>query len=159
MPAPFPNNRHTRRPRRKLGPTELRGYRDRTFLATHVLTLLATMPPTPDAGTLAARAGWTVDELMPVLGMMERAGDGRALARPPTGRGIVRVMLSASSLADLGLRLAAKGDRWEFHRSSPWDAPVSNALSDRGADLSDSGLLAPGRDGRIGVTRDDPTRA
>jgi hypothetical protein len=148
MPSPTPNSPFRSR-HRKLGPTELRGRRDRLHLACHVLASLATLPPTPDAGTLAGATGWTVDELMPVLANMEQA-ELVELWGDPTQPGVVRVMLSAAALANLGLQLSPRGDRWECQRRWNPDRPplgataVSTGLSNRGSDLSDSSALADG---------------
>jgi hypothetical protein len=114
---PSPARRRSPRERRKLGPTQLRGRRDRVHLATRVMVALATFPPAPDAAGLAVALGWTPGELSPILGMMGRAGLVELLgdaARPD----VARVLLSGASLAELGLRLSPRGDRWLADRQA-----------------------------------------
>ena len=132
MPSPVPSNPFGPK-RRKLGPTELRGRRDRLYLATKVLASLTCLPPTPDACTLAAVTGWTIEELMPVLDTMERA-ELVELRGDPTQPDVIRVMLSATSMANLGLRLSPRGDRWQCRRRWNPDRPPLRAI----ASLSDS---------------------
>jgi hypothetical protein len=87
----------------------------RVILASEVLTVMATLPTTPTATRLASALRWPTEKLTPILTSLERAGLVERWPDPDRA-GDVRVMLSARSLARLGLALAPRGDRWNPDR-------------------------------------------
>jgi len=87
-------------------------------LAVDVLTKLAGMATTPAVDQLASALRWPVAELARVLAAMERSGLVERWPDPDRP-GVSRVMLSARSLARLGLALSPRGDRWDPDARGP----------------------------------------
>jgi DNA-binding IclR family transcriptional regulator len=83
--------------------------------AVEVLAVMAGLPPTPAVGELAKSLGWPAEKLRPVLAALEGSGLVESWG-DPANPGVTRVMLSARSLARLGLRLASRGDCWNPDR-------------------------------------------
>lgn len=103
-----PGPRPRRPPARRPSPREI--------LAGEVLARMATMATTtPDRGELARALGWSPEVLAPILARLERTGLVEGW-HDPHRPGACRVMLSARSLARLGLSLSPRGDRWDPDR-------------------------------------------
>ncbi len=85
------------------------------YLAADVLAMMATLPTTPTLARLASALGWPSRNLVNVLASLERVGIVETWPDPDRS-GNVRVMLSARTIARLGLVLSPRADRWIGHR-------------------------------------------
>jgi hypothetical protein len=108
-PASSPADRKKRRRPRTWKPSH------RITLAGEVLAVMPTLPTTPTVARLASALRWPPEKLTPILSSLERAGLVERWSDPDRV-GDARVMLSARSLARLGLALAPRGDRWNPDR-------------------------------------------